>query len=292
MPPENMEQVSEHPHELLEEAKNLGWVPLEEFKGNKDRWVDAPDYVETGQKITPILRANNKRLQDSLLQTKNELGTLKAELANAQTAIGDLVKANTVVTRRAAEAAKASLKERIKEARSENDVDQEIELREQLDEVNATIAEVDKPAPKVTPTASETQTTVSPDFLTWQSEVAPWYNGDSPEDKRRTKLAGRIAEDLMDEGTTLKGRAFLDEVSRLLEDQEGTSPTPRQPSKVEGSNPSARSRTGVKGWNDLPAEAKTACMGFEGTLVGPNKAYKNLADWQKQYTKDYFSDEG
>ncbi len=289
MPPENME----HSEELIAEARNLGWVPKEEFKGNPERWTDAAEFVETGLKITPILRANNKRLQEDLLHTKNEMGTLKAELANAQTAISDLVKANTVATRRAAEAAKVSLKERIKEAREENDVDQEIELREQLDEVNAALKEPEKPAPKDPPTTKAGETTVSPDFLAWQSEVAPWYNGNSPEDKRRTKLAGRIAEDLMDEGTTLKGRAFLDEVTRLLEEQEESSSTPqRRTSKVEGSNPSARLRGGAKSWNDLPAEAKEAAMGFEGSLVGPNKAYKTVDAWRAQYTKDYFSDEG
>ncbi len=289
MADEEMQDQGEHPVELLDEAKNLGWVPLEQFKGDKEKFVDAPEFVELGRKVVPLLRSNNKRLQSDLLQTREKMGTMETELESAKAAIAELVKANTTATRKAAEAAKASLTEQIKEARSENDVEKELELREQLDEANEALKA--KPAEVTLKTPAKKQdSALSPEFQEWVKENS-WYGGNSPEDKKRTKLAGRIAEDLRDEGVATAGRAFLDLVVERLEEQE-TPVIGRATSKVEGTNPRARTRNGAKGWNDLPAEAKQACLTFEDSLVGPNKLYKDRAAWQTQYAKDYFAEEG
>ena len=45
-----------------QEARTLGWVPAEEFKGDPNRWVDAETFVERGHTVMPILRKNNERL--------------------------------------------------------------------------------------------------------------------------------------------------------------------------------------------------------------------------------------
>jgi hypothetical protein len=45
------------------EAKDMGWVPENEFRGPKERWKPAQQFVEDGENILPIVRAENKRLK-------------------------------------------------------------------------------------------------------------------------------------------------------------------------------------------------------------------------------------
>lgn len=58
------EVVTETPaRDFDTEAKDMGWVPLDEFRGPKDRWKPAQQFVEDGENILPIVRAENKRLK-------------------------------------------------------------------------------------------------------------------------------------------------------------------------------------------------------------------------------------
>ena len=55
-----------------EKALEMGWVPQDKWTGDPDKWTDARSYVERGEQILPILRANNRRLQDDLLTMRNK----------------------------------------------------------------------------------------------------------------------------------------------------------------------------------------------------------------------------
>jgi hypothetical protein len=60
------------------------------------------------------------------------------------------------------------------------------------------------------------------------------------------------------------------------------------PSKVEGTAPSESSGRGnSRTFADLPPDAQVACKEAAKRLVGPNRAYKTLADWQKRYVEVY-----
>ena len=50
--------------DVEQEARLLGWVPQEEFRGNKDNWETAEAFVERGQHLMPIRRQNNVRLKN------------------------------------------------------------------------------------------------------------------------------------------------------------------------------------------------------------------------------------
>ena len=56
-----------------QEARNLGWVPQEEFRGDPGKWVDAETFVERGHTIMPILKSNNKKLEEQLRSQAAEL---------------------------------------------------------------------------------------------------------------------------------------------------------------------------------------------------------------------------
>jgi hypothetical protein len=51
-------------------ARNQGWRPKEEFRGDPAKWVDAAEFNRRGEEHIPILRANLERTRQELDETK------------------------------------------------------------------------------------------------------------------------------------------------------------------------------------------------------------------------------
>ncbi len=276
------------PEEVVQEATNMGWVPLDQFKGNKDKWVPADEFVEKGRHVMPILLQNNKRLQSELLTRDKKLDTLQSSLESAQKAIDALQAVQSAATRRAVESAIARTKQEIKDAREDGDIDTELTLREKLDDLNK--AKNEPAAPATGPAKKdEPKGYVPPPELKAWMEENPWFDGTSPEDKKRTKAVIRIAEDLREDGNTLQGREFYEECVKVLDKK--LPPESRPSSRVESGNLGRGGRSAGKGYADLPSDAKEACAEYYGELVGPNKTYKTKEEWHTAYTKSYFGGE-
>ena len=64
-----------------EKARGMGWMPLEEFKGNPDRWRPADEFVQRGENYVPILKDRVKKLEEDL---SIALKVTKAELADVK----------------------------------------------------------------------------------------------------------------------------------------------------------------------------------------------------------------
>ena len=94
---------------LENEAKLMGWVPEAQFKGPKDHWISAEEFVDKGRHVMPILLANNKRLQKELLTRDAKLDTLATKLTTAQKTLGKLEGHYAEATTRAVAAAKKDL---------------------------------------------------------------------------------------------------------------------------------------------------------------------------------------
>lgn len=266
------------------EARNMGWLPKEQFKGNIEQWVDAAEFVERGKHVMPLLLANNKRLQRELLTRDRQIATLAEQLNNASAAIEKLEKHYTEANKRQVETVKSQLKAELKQAREENDVDAELEIREKIDQLNAASdrAAQENPAP-VKPTVPA----LSPEFKEWQTRN-DWFGVDP----KKTKAIMRIGEDLREDGSDLVGVEFLDECVRILESQNKPSkPQDSAPvSKVDAASRGATSRsTGRKTFADLPSEAKQACRSDAEDLVGPGKRFATTKEWEDHYTAIYFS---
>lgn len=274
--------------DVIKEARSMGWVPQEQFRGKPDEWVDADEFVERGRKVMPILVANNRRLQAQLLTRDKELGTLKSQLEGATAAIEKLERHYTEANKRSVENAKRQLREELKTAREDNDVDAELDIQDKLRELDVASRNAeDKPVKKDPPQAHQTP-----------PELKAWYDANSwfGSDKKKTKLVVRIAEDLREEGSDLEGAEFMDECVRLYEEQHGESgdgenkPARKPASKVEGVPSRGRSSGSGNKFADLPKEAKEACWGDADDLVGEGRRYKTLKDWENAYAAIYFSE--
>jgi hypothetical protein len=263
-------------------ARTMGWLPLDKFEGPKERWVDADTYLKRGEEFLPILKANNRKLADQVNSVENELRTTKQQLAAAQEAIEGLKDFRSTLNKEKAVDEKRSITAAISKARSDGDVEAESQLIEKLGEVTAAIKEADKPkakaasgdpaAPELTPAAKE-----------WMA-ANPWFS----QDQRKTGLAMGLANEWKAQGKTLGTKEFFDhvdvEMEKIFDPNAGRR---ERPGKVEGSTGSSEGGGGGKSFADLPAEAQAACKKTASRVVGPGRAYKTLADWQKAYCETY-----
>ncbi len=280
---ENIEQVDE---EVIREATSMGWQPQDKFKGDPEKWVPADEYLERGRHVLPILQQNNKRLQNELLTRDKKLDTLSQQLAETRQQLERLDAHYSEANKRAVAQAKKELLVSLKEARENDDLEAEQAILSQLDDIRASEKETkpDKKEEKKSAAPAKPYTEeLDADTRAFLADN-DWYGVD----KKRTKAYNRLAEDMRDDGVTTTGRAFMDEVLAKLEEQEQgeESGTPRQ-SKVESGNNRSSARAGSKSFAALPAEAKRACHDDADILVGPNKKYKTLKEWEDDYAKIY-----
>lgn len=274
--------------QIEQTALEMGWVPLEKFKGDESKWVDAETFVERGEHVLPILRADRNRLRGELLTRDEEIGKLRQQLDVTQKIVQGLEKSFSESTQRQLAEQRAQLKAQLKEAVEDRDVDTELDIRDQLASLKEAEDAAKKKAEAPTPTQQPKDSSpLSDEFKEWQKENS-WYGGESKEDKKRTKQILRIAEDLRDDGDTSIGRAFMDKCLEVLEEQEGST-TP--PNKVEGgTSRSSSGSSGGRGYSALPAEAKQACMADAENFVGEGKMFKTNKEWQEYFTNIYYGE--
>lgn len=278
--------------QVEQQARELGWQPKEEFKGAEDKWVDAKTYVDRGEHILPIVKATNKRLRDELTQTAGKVGTLEAALKQSQETIKALEEYHAEDVKQKVESARADLRAQLIAAKKDGNIEDEVRITDELTQLNTSVT--DSTANKRKANGEDTSTGtrrqgLTPDeqivFAQWQKDN-PWY-----EDPRKAAIANYVSMKLRGEGIKDTGRPFLDRVTEETNKElaslgVGTS---RPGAKVEASRGGAGGGGGGgKSYNDLPAEAKAACAGFENKLVGDGKRYKTVAEWRKSYADQYF----
>lgn len=273
--------------DIEQAAREMGWRPKEEFKGDPDKWIDATEFVRRGENFVPLLRKENATLKSRLEQQGSKISELESALSEARDAMSAFKEFQTAETRRQVEAARRELVAQIKQAREAGDVDAEVSAQVELTKVNAQLAEKpkedkpaakqeDKPAPKT-----------DPHYEAWLADN-PWF-ADSP---RKRALALGIAEELRADpaNKALVGRAFYDriteEVDRVFAE--------RKESKVDGGRPAGSASSGgdrKRAYSDLPADAKAVCDRQAERLVGKGRMFATQDEWRAHYAKVYFSEE-
>lgn len=279
-------------------AREMGWVPKTEFRGDQTKWVDAGPYVKRGETVLPIVRAENRQLRSEVQGLRGQLAQRTAAEAELRASIDELRTFNTEVHKDRVKATRATVAAGIKKAREDGDIERELELRDQLDEANAALRESEA-APTSrgkTPAAaasSTTDPTIGPEMQAWQA-ANPWFG----QEARKTNYALAVAKDIRESSPQLVGtKAFFDKVS---EEVNAVFSPPQRPgaSKVEGGNGSTNPGGGGsrpdperKTFADLPAEAQAVARAQSKRFAGPNKAFKTEAEWFSNYVTQYFAQE-
>lgn len=263
------------------QAKEMGWTGKEQWDGPEDKWVDAKTFVERGEHILPILRANNKRLKSDLLTRDKDIATLKASVEVANKAIKALQKTYTESTKLQVEQAKKELREQLLQARQIGDLDSELEIQDKLTDLKESSKEAAVEAD--TPAGKDSKETLSPEYKKWQSENSWFGDMSTPENRKRTRALVRISEDLREEDTETSGLAFMEKCMEILEKQEsGNTGKGKVVSKVEGRTPGGGSGSG-RAFDKLSKEAKSICHEDNDSFVGPGKMFKTVKEWEDHY---------
>lgn len=283
------ESVEQSDPQVEKDAREMGWVPEGDFKGDKSKWVDAKTFVDRGHHVLPIVQAANRRQREELTNLNNRLSEQAQALAASQETIKALEEYHQSNVKQQVEAERKRLLDELAVAKKTDNVDDEVRITDQLTRFNAEHAVADAaPAPKKSDTPPAKDWSKDPVFLDWRKDN-PWYGYD----KVRSSLAHTVVMELRAGGDTTIGRAFLDRVTEQVNAEmsklQGGNGSGNGSSKVEGGRPGGgRSNGGGKSYNDLPSDAKASCDSFTARLVGPGKLYKNADDWRAKYAQDYF----
>ena len=288
----NTEQSPGDGGAVEQQARELGWAPKEEFKGDPEKWVDAHTYVERGEQVLPLVKATNRRLREDLSRQAEEQRQLKEALSQSQATIQALQEYHESEIRDRVKRTREDLLANLGTAIKDEDIDKQVQITDELTSLAA--AEGASPPPKKTNGKGEEKPeakdyTTHPDYVAWR-EDNQWFG----EDRARTLIAVDQARLLRQGGDKTEGRAFLDKVQALTNKELARLGGRPAPSRVEGGSPSGGGGggSGGKSFADLPAEAKVACDKYaqDPRLVGPGKLHKDLASFRNHYVKQYFRD--
>lgn len=267
-------------------ARAQGWVPKEDFRGDQTKWVGAGEFLE----IQERRGVTTTRLRTDLDSVKQQNATLQAQLRAQQAALDALQE--TVVETKTTDltATESDLTAQIKAARTANDFDKEEELRDKREEVRRQKARltVDKSGGTAQAGGEVKDPTKSPEFQEFLKDN-PWFETD------RVMAAAAVATlaQLNAEGKT-KDLTPTQRFALAAEETKkrfGIIGAKAGAQKMEGSRGGGDAGGGDgtdKAYADLPAEAKAACDRQSQRVVGPGKKFKDLASWQKSYTRTYF----
>lgn len=272
------------------EARTMGWAPKENYLrdklGPEEAWLPADKYIEKGRSIMPILKANNRKLAEQVNNQGRELNETKAALQAATEAIEELKTFSSTINKERVKEHKTELMSQLAQAKKDGDVEAEVELTDKLSEVNTAIKEAAKtPVTKAAPVAPAGGPALTDEAKQWMAEN-PWFGTD----QRKTGYAMGLANEWKAAGKPLGTKEFFEhtdaEMTKLF-DQNASRRS--GPSKVDSTNNSSGGGGSGEGktYADLPPEAKAACEKSASRLVGPNRAYKTKAEWQKRYVEIY-----
>jgi len=255
-----------------QEAKQLGWVPQDEYRGDPDKWRDAKDFVEFGERILPILKSNNKKLHEVLGKTEAEVKQLRETMQqfaehHKKTAEREYKKAEKEF-----DAKLKRIKSEQTAAAKDGDIAKFQELENTREELEANKPEKPEEAAVGTP---------PPEFVEWVAENT-WYNDDA-ELREEADLIGQIYRV---KHPRMGAKSIFDYVSKQvkkLHPEKFENPNRQDAADVGSGNVDGNSQKskGRKSYSDLPEDAKRACNMFvdEGLMT------------KEEYIKEYFGAE-
>jgi len=244
-------------------ARAMGWTEKSEFKGDPAKWRDAAEFVERGENLLPLVKAQNKRLEREV-----------AELKQTTRELGDYL---SKTEQRAYDRALADLKQQRKEALAAGDGDAFDKADEQIEQLKSDAAA------KAAKRAEKKDDGPDPVYAEWESRNA-WLK-----DTELSEYAEFAAQKLRASGEKATGAEFLDLVAERVKKQfpaKFTNPRRESAQAVEGAAPAAR--RGGKSYADMPAEARAACDRMAKNGFGGDE--KAMAKFKADYVKQYFDE--
>lgn len=237
------------------EARRMGWVPKDEFRGDDNRWVDAETFVERGENELPILR---ERLRAQDRKMKDMQSTMKQFAEHHK---------NT--EQKAYERALANIQKKQMEAVKDGDVEEYSRLDQERSNLQSNPPKnIDVPEDNGPPM----------EVQEWQAKNT-WFDKDPELQAYAVHMHGYLQQTRPNMSLEQNLSEVTKEVKKRFPDK-FVNPRRSQASAVEGDSQAPGGNSGKKSYRDLPAEAKAACDNFvkQGLLT------------REAYIKDYFGE--
>lgn len=268
------------------EAKTLGWVPQDQWKGDPDKWVDAEAFVKKGETVVPMLVRDKRMLAEQVRTLREEQEQLKKDAVKFR----EMVERQSTQEKQALEAQIRELQAAKAQAVTNGEGDVVVEIDDKIDKLKEKRQELNEPPKK------DDAPSVHPDFKYFQ-EAHPWYG----KDPQLTRAADGIAYIVSAENPGIQGKELYDAISERLPNLEiykARFPDKvRKPiNRVEDNSDTAPSDTGTsrrgsRDYNSLPAEAKKECERYIKNGWISDKQYKSEKDKREAYAKLYYDQE-
>jgi hypothetical protein len=263
IPGEGGDEHIETPRDFEAEARDHGWSPKEDFKGDESRWVDAETFMKRADEMMPLLKAQNARL-------KRDFEALKKDLKRATTHFDGAEK-------RAYERARAELEARIETAVESGDVAA----------AKAAVKEMGDLRPDAEPQkhTKEEATEALDEFR----DANPWYDRANLASASEIDINARLYFDRMIDKNLDKTKemapadffALITEMTLEKYPQVNAKPARQKPSSaVEGGTSGRGGRGMAKSWDNLPEDAKRQYQRFIDRGIG----IKQTGDAEKDAT--------
>lgn len=284
--------------EMEDKARDMGWVPQNEWRGSPDVWRPADQFVKRGEEVLPIIRSNLERERRKNHDLEAKMTDLPKQIEQQY---ADRFKRLEGMTRIALDKQRESMwgqfeakKREAVEAGDTQGYDRlNTEQRKALAEFHAD-TEAEEPA-RAEPAKPTTQSQAPPEVQAWVEENR-WFNGDPVLTAFATKEHGRLLKTMPGLSIEENLRRTLDATKQKFPEEFGLTAsnghgTPAQPHapSVEGGGRQVVGAGREKGWNDLPPEAKDAGKIFIIEDHGFGYAeHKDLVRAQKAFAKSYW----
>jgi hypothetical protein len=238
------EHVEDGQRDFEAEAREHGWSPKEEFKGDSNRWIDAETFMKRADEMMPLLKADKARLKRELDAIKKDLKRATVHFEGAE--------------ERAYKRAYADIEKRVADATEAGDVDAAKAALKDLGELKPSAA-----GPLAGKTEAELESEAAEAFDDFREEH-PWFDHGSLASATDLEREARIFFQRMVDKNLGKTKEMLPaDFFQMVTDMtvekypalKGKASRQKPASAVEGGN-SGRPRGSSKTWDNLPDEAK------------------------------------
>lgn len=266
-------------------ARRWGWRPQEEFRGPKDKWVDAREFVERGENDLPILRERLRVADTREAKRERDVKELTDKVTEMGGVLSEFAEFSRSSEQRAYERARKDLKAEIQEAVADGNVEKFNEKQAELDNLEQTAPKpkasaAAQPAAPAAPAAPATpaKPQISEVVQTWLDDKDnDWFHKNAGMSGYATARHGENIANGMSEAESL--RAVSEDVRKTFPSH-FENPARKAPGSVTPPSPpnNMRQQKKDKAFEDLPKEAQKQCDRFMKQIPGFTR---------EQYLKDY-----
>lgn len=248
----DLEANDNAPRDYEAEARSLGWIPKEEFKGDDAKFVDAETFLKRSDEVMPFLKKQNQALRTEMEKLKRSIKQVNEFATKAE--------------ERAYARAIADLEARHEDAIEEGDTAKAREIAKEM-------REIAKPTPAAVQFTEQQVTRALIDFR----DENPWYD----EGGKYADYAALVADEHKDLAQTTPPHEFFKMIGDKVRERypevdkpKAERARPRNP--VEGVT-NRGSGTRGRSFADLPVEAQRMAEKWE------KQGLMTKADYVKGY---------